>query len=97
MVEIFEQIEEWVEFAEASNTPILGGKVVNIAYLMILSIGGMEKSCEQWEDVIGMKTWHVFKDHFAQAYRRNQIRKKQQQWLMGMGRQQIIHRRQRTK
>ena len=48
MVDLFEQIEEGVEFAEAANTPIPGDKVVNIAYLMILSIGGMEKACEQW-------------------------------------------------
>ena len=37
----------------------------------------MEKSCEQWEDMqVGLKTWQDFKDHFAQAYRRYQIRKK---------------------
>ena len=48
MVDLFEKIEEVVEFAEASNTPIPGGKVVNIAYLLILRIGRMEKSCEQW-------------------------------------------------
>ena len=43
MVELFEKIEEGVEFTEASNTPILGGKVVNIAYLLILRTGGMPK------------------------------------------------------
>ena len=48
MVDLFEQIEEGVEFAEAANTPIPGRKVVNIAYLMILRTGGMEKSYEQW-------------------------------------------------
>ena len=47
MVDIFEQNEERVEFAEAAYTPISGGKVVNIAYLLILRIGGMEKSCEK--------------------------------------------------
>ena len=31
MVELFEPIEEGVEFSEASNNPIPGGKVVNIA------------------------------------------------------------------
>ena len=77
IVELFEQIEEGVEFSEAANTPIPGGKVVNIAYLRILSTGGMGKSCEQWEDMqVGLKTWQAFKDHFAQAYRRYHIRKK---------------------
>ena len=46
MVEFFEQIEEGVEFAEAANTPIPWGKVVNIAYLMILRTRGMEKDRE---------------------------------------------------
>ena len=57
MVDLFEQIEEGVEFAEVANTPIPGGKVVNIAYLLILRSGGTEKSCEQWEDMhFGLKT-----------------------------------------
>ena len=47
MVDLFEQIEEGVEFAGVANIPILGGKVVNVAYLLILRTGGMEKSCEQ--------------------------------------------------
>ena len=41
MVDIFEQIEEGVKFVEPANTPIPGGKVVNIAYLLILRTGGM--------------------------------------------------------
>ena len=37
----------------------------------------MEKACEQWEDMqVELKTWQAFKDHFAQAYRHYQIRKK---------------------
>ena len=73
MVELFEKIEEGVDFAEAANTPIPGGKVVNIAYLLTPRIGGTEKACEQWEDMqVGLKTWQAFKDHFAQAYRRYQ-------------------------
>ena len=77
MVELFEKIEEVVEFVESSNNPIPGGKVVNIAYLLILRTGGMKKACEQWEDMqVGLKTWQAFKYHFAQAYRRYQIRKK---------------------
>ena len=30
IMDLFEQIEEGVEFAEAANTPIPGGKVVNM-------------------------------------------------------------------
>ena len=77
MVDLFEKNEEGVAFAEAANTPIPGGKVVNIAYLLILRTGRMEKACEQWQDMqVGMKTWQAFKDHFAKAYRRYQICKK---------------------
>ena len=43
MVIIFEKIEEGVDFAEAVNTPTPGEKVFNIAYLLILRTGGMEK------------------------------------------------------
>ena len=38
---IFEQVEEGVEFAETANTLIPGGKVVKIAYLLVLRTGGM--------------------------------------------------------
>ena len=42
MVQLFEKIEEGVEFAEATNTVIPGGKVVNIVYLLILRTGRIE-------------------------------------------------------
>ena len=43
MVDLFEKIEEVLDLIEADNTPTTGGKVVNIAYLMILRTGVMEK------------------------------------------------------
>ena len=50
------EIEEGVDFAEAANTQIPGGEVVNILYLLILRTGGMGKSSEQWEDMqVGQK------------------------------------------
>ena len=49
MVELFEKIEEGAKFAEAANNSAPGGGVVNIAYLLILINGGMEKVCDQWE------------------------------------------------
>ena len=77
MVDLFEKIEEGLDFIEAANAPTPGGKVVNIAYILIISTGRIEESCEQWEDIqVGLKTWQTFKDHFAQVYRRYQIRKK---------------------
>ena len=86
MVHIFEQVEEGVKFVEAANITIPGGKVVHIAYLLILRTGGMEESCEQCEDVqVGIKTCQAFKDHFLQTYRRFQIIKKEKAAAHGYG------------
>ena len=86
MVEVFDQIEERVQFSEAANTPIPVVKVVNNAYLIILSTGGMEKSCEKWEYMqVGLKIWQDFKDHLAQSYRHYQIRKKAKAVAHGYG------------
>ena len=41
MADLFKLIKEGVDFAEAANTPIPGGKVFNIAYLLIVRTGGM--------------------------------------------------------
>ena len=82
----FWKIEEVVEFIEAAKTPIPGGEIFNIAYLMIFSKVGMEKSWKQWEDMqVGLKTWQDFKDYFAQAYRSYQIRKKATSEAHGYG------------
>ena len=43
MVDLFYKIEEGVEFVEYANAQIPGGGVVNIAYLLILRTGRMEK------------------------------------------------------
>ena len=86
MVELFENIEEGVEFSEAAKTPISGGKLVNIAYLLVLRTVGMEKACEKWEDMqVGLETWKAFKDHFAQAKRRYQNLKKASAVAHGYG------------
>ena len=75
-----------MDFAEAVNTPIPVGKVVNIDYLLIINTVGMEKSCEQWEYMqVGLKTWHDFKDHFTQAYMRYHIRNKSTEADHGYG------------
>ena len=51
--------------------------MVNIAYLLILSTGGMKTFCEKWEDMqVRLKIWQAFKDHFTQAYRHYNISKK---------------------
>ena len=77
MVDIFAKIEEGLDFTEADNILIRGGKVVNIAYQLIFRIGGTEKEYEQWEDIqVGLKTCQVSKDHFSQACMHYQICKK---------------------
>ena len=93
-MDLFEKIEEGVEFAEAATTIIPGGKVVNIAYLLILSTGGMEKACKQWEDIqVGLKKpGRLSKTISHKPTGATQSSRKQQQRPMGMGNQQIIHR-----
>ena len=75
MVDLFEKIEEGVEFAEAENTPFLGGGgVVSITYLLILRTGSKGKAREKWEEMqVGQKNWQAFKDQFAYPYRHYQI------------------------
>ena len=71
LVYLFDQMEEGADFAEATNTSISGGKVVNIACLLILRNGGTEKTCNQSEFMmVGQKNWQAFNDNFAQTYRR---------------------------
>ena len=93
MVDLSEQIEEEVEFTESANTPIPGGKVVNIAYLLILRTEGMEKACEKWEYMqVGLKTCMLSKTISHKPTGATRSARKQHQRPMDMGRQQIVHR-----
>ena len=75
-----------MEFVEAANTLIPGGKVVKIAYPLILRTGGVEKSYEQWKYMqVDLKIWQAFKDHLSQAYRCYQIGKKETASTHGYG------------
>ena len=56
MVDLFEKIEEGVEFAEVENTPIPVEKLVNITYILILITRGMDKSCEKMRRRRGKKS-----------------------------------------
>ena len=86
MVELFEQIEEGVDFYEAENTPTPEGKVINIAYLLILSTGGMEKPCEKCEYImVVQRNCQTFNDHFVQEYKCYQIHKKERSSDHGYG------------
>ena len=77
MVDLFELIEEGVEFVESANTLVPVDKVANAAYLLIPRTVGIGKSCEWWDDMqIGLKIWQAFKDHFSKTYRRKHFRKK---------------------
>ena len=67
-MDLFKKMEEGVEFSESEKTPILRGKPVNIAYLLILRTGGMQKSYTYWEEMpVNHKICQAFKNHFMQA------------------------------
>ena len=93
MVDLFDQIEEGLEFVEAVNTPIPGGGGgVNIAYLLILRTEGMEKSCDKWEDMqFVLKNWKAFKEHFQNPTDATRSEIKQQLMPMYMVHQKIMH------
>ena len=95
MVDLFEQIEEVVEFAEAANIPIPGGKVVNIAYLLVFRTGGMENPVNSGKTCrLDWKPGMLSKTILHKPTGATRSARKQQQWPMGMGSQRIIHRRQ---
>ena len=41
MVDLFKKLRKEWSFAEADNTPLPGGELFDIAYLLILRTGGM--------------------------------------------------------
>ena len=70
IVDLFEKIAEGVQFAQAETTTIPAGALGEISYLLILNTRGMEKACDQWEEIpVGQNTWQAFNNHFAYAYR----------------------------
>ena len=86
MVYFFEKLRKEWSLRKLLIPQSQGGGVVNIAYLLILRTWGMEKTCEQWEDIqFGLNTWQAFKDHFLQSYRHYQIRKKETDAAHGYG------------
>lgn len=68
-MDLFDKMKECVEFAEAANTPIPGGKALNIAHSLIVITGGKEKSCDWREEIlVDQNTWQPFKNHLTQSY-----------------------------
>ena len=81
-----------MEFAEAANTTTPGGKLVNIAYLMILSTGGMEKFCEKWEDMkFGLKNVSLSRTISHNPTGAIRSARNQHRRPIGMGLQKTIH------
>ena len=98
MAELFEKIGKGVEFSEASNTPIPVGKLFNIAYLLILRIGRMEKAFEQWEEMqVGLKLGRFSRTVYHKPTDAIISARRQQRRPMSMGSQKIIHRKQMPK
>lgn len=66
---LFAQIDEAVEFAEAGNSAFTAMQIVNTAYLLIFQTGALEKACDEWiEKPIVDQTWDIFKNHFTAAH-----------------------------
>jgi hypothetical protein len=69
---LFKQIQDCVEFAEASGVAIGAAQKLSSAYSKIFKSGKFNSACRRWEGKLEAdKTWNNFKIHFAAAYRQH--------------------------
>jgi len=68
--ELFEQIEEAVEYADAANAPYNETHIVSRAILLVFKTGIYNDSCREWRKrPITEQTWNNFKEDFTKAHR----------------------------
>ena len=66
---LFQQIEDAVEYADAANAPFSDAQIVNVAYLHMLRTGVYKDACREWNRrPANDKTWQNFKTDFTTAY-----------------------------
>ena len=68
--ELFEQIEDAVENADAANAPYNTTQIVSRAYLLVFKTGMYNEACRDWrKKSIATQTWANFKVDFTKAHR----------------------------
>jgi hypothetical protein len=64
---LFDQIEDGMELAEAGGAPYTDAQVVKIAYALVFKTGVFSDSCREWRQQSN-PNWARFKVHFQAAY-----------------------------
>ena len=61
----FDQVEDAVEFAEASNSPFTNTQIVNKAFVQMVATGLNKDECRAWNPLlVPSRTWPAFKTIF---------------------------------
>ena len=67
---LYKQIEDALEFADATNTPYWQEQVLLKAYVLVFASGAYPDACKEWRNMNAQeKTWNNFKTHFSKAQR----------------------------
>jgi len=68
--ELFDQIEDAVEYADAANAPYNDTQIVSRAYLLVYKTGLYNEACRDWRKrTLADQTWNNFKTDFTAAHR----------------------------
>jgi len=68
--ELFEQIEDATDYADAAGAPYNNGQVISRAYVLIYKTGEYNEACKDWrKKPENEKTWENFKEDFTVAHR----------------------------
>jgi hypothetical protein len=66
---LFKQIQDCVDFAEAGGVTIGAAKKISSAYSKIFKSEKFNSACRRWDEKVESdKTWNNFKIHFVAAY-----------------------------
>jgi hypothetical protein len=69
---LFKQIQDCVDFAEAGGVAIGAAQKLSSAYSKIFKSGKFNSACRRWDVKLeANKTWNNFKIHVAADYRQN--------------------------
>lgn len=68
--ELFEQIEDATDYADAAGAPYNNAQVISRAYVLVLKTGEYNDACRDWRKRPEQeKTWDQFKIDFTEAHR----------------------------
>jgi len=68
--ELFEQIEDATDYADAAGAPYNNSQVISRAYVLIYKTGEYNEACKDWrKKPDNEKTWEHFKEDFTVAHR----------------------------